>query len=135
MVIPFLSSLPIFAFARIWLVTGFPYMLDALGFNLAVTIFSPVLFLVAIIVFFPLSVLLGGWDDYQLFTFQEAVKLSGPSKIIFIPLLKVLKKCAEIGRKWGTHGRFPIPYKKAHIEISELMELKRATKLQDFESA
>jgi len=134
-IIPFISTLPIFLFARIWLITGFPPIQKALGFNLAVSLSTPVLFLVATFMYFPLTVLLGGWDDYQLFTFQEAVKLSGPSKIIFIPLFKLLKKCAEFGRKIGTHGRFPIPFEKAHKEILELMELKRATKLKEFESA
>jgi len=38
MVIPFICALPALLFARVWLVTVFPYMMAALGFNLSSTL-------------------------------------------------------------------------------------------------
>jgi hypothetical protein len=127
-VIPIISSLPIFGFSQFWFELVMPSLIDALTFNFALVVSAFVLFIAVIFTYFPLTVLLGGWDDYQLFTFKEAVKLSGPSKLIFKPVLKLITRIARFGKKKGIHGRFSIPYKEAHEEIIELMELKRKTK-------
>jgi hypothetical protein len=128
-VVPFFASLPVLGFAQLWLITFFPPMMAAVGFNVAVALSFPILFLALIFSYFPLSVLLGGWDEYQIHTFEQAVKISGPSKILFVPVLKIIKKCAKLASKIGVHGKFSIPYKQAHIEIVELMELKRETEI------
>ncbi|MHA1522234.1 MAG: hypothetical protein ACTSRK_18830 [Promethearchaeota archaeon] len=130
MVIPVISCLPIFGFSKFWFELVMPGLIEALTFNIALVVSAFCLFIILIFSYFPLTVLLGGWDDYQLFTFREAVKLSGPSKIIFGPVLKLMIKIADFGRKKGVHGRFPIPYKEAHQEIIELMELKQKTKIK-----
>jgi hypothetical protein len=52
------------------------------------------------------------------------VDLSGPSKFLFVPVLKRIKISVKIGRKLGLHGKFAIPHETAHRQILELMEIK-----------
>jgi len=81
-------------------------------------------FFVIIFTYFPLTVMLGGWDDYEMFIFDKAIALSGPSKPVFRPLYKIMMKCVKWAKRIGTHGKFPIPYEKAHQQVHELMEIK-----------
>lgn len=127
-VIPAICALPALIFANFWFYTGFPPMLDTMGFVLATVLLFPLYFVVLVFTYFPLTVLVGGWDDYQLYTFKKAVDLSGPSKFIFKHVYRLLVKCAIYARKKGYHGRFAIPHEEAHKEIVELMELKKKTK-------
>jgi len=71
-----------------------------------------------------LTILLGGWDDYQMFMFGKAVDLSGPSKPFFKPLYKFMQKCVSLAKRLGTHGKFPIPHEKAHQQATEIMRMK-----------
>jgi hypothetical protein len=73
--------------------------------------------------------IVGGWDDYMLFTFKKAIDLSGPSKPIFLMLYKVMVRFKNASKKLGTWDRkgWSIPHEEAHREIMELMEIKRAS--------
>nr|MDO8116926.1 hypothetical protein [Candidatus Sigynarchaeota archaeon] len=82
-----------------------------------------VLFVIPFLMFFLYS-LAGGWDDYGLSIFKDAVELSGPSKFLVRKLYLV---CV-----WGhdhspLKNKFPIHHEAAAQEITELDELKRKT--------
>jgi hypothetical protein len=125
MIIPLICSLPAIVFARVFFYTGFPLLIGWVGFNVATVICYTLFFLILLFSYFPLTVLLGGWDDYQFFIFSKAVDLSGPSKFLFKPLYKMMVRCVAWGKKIGTHGKFPIPFEVAHKQIEELMAQKR----------
>ena len=65
----------------------------------------------------------GGWDDYGLKIFKDAVDLSGPSKFLISRLYKV---CAFGHKISPLKNKFPIPHKAAEKEIAELNKLKKA---------
>lgn len=107
-----------------------PILDGAIGdHTLAVQIAAVVTALGAILIvpniYFPLTGVLGGWDDYQLGQFKKAVKLSGPSKFLFKWFFNLINRGVRLGRKIGLHGRFDIPCDGAIKEINELMEIKR----------
>jgi hypothetical protein len=130
-IIPLISALPAIFLARIWLTTGFPPMMEALTFIGAVVVSFILYFVILLATYVPLTILLGAWDEYQFFTFSQAVKISGPSKPIFSPLLKLMKKVRKAAIKIGTFGKFPIPFEEAHKQIEELMVIKREMATND----
>ncbi|MBN2151231.1 MAG: hypothetical protein JW839_07300, partial [Candidatus Lokiarchaeota archaeon] len=62
-----------------------------------------------------------GWDDHTIGVFKEAVEISGPSKFIFKPILKVT---LFLGLRSKLHGKFPIPHEEALKEAGELMQVR-----------
>ncbi|MFX0101599.1 MAG: hypothetical protein ACFFCS_18635 [Candidatus Hodarchaeota archaeon] len=84
-------------------------------------------------IYFPLTSVLGGWDDYQLSQFKKAVKLSGPSKFLFKWFYNLINRGVKLGRKIGLHNRFRIPHEDAMREIEELMEIKRKNLMKTFD--
>ncbi|MFX0100476.1 MAG: hypothetical protein ACFFCS_12960, partial [Candidatus Hodarchaeota archaeon] len=135
--IPIISTLPAIALAQLFYNFGFFPALNWIASLLGVSPDSQVallttlvpmifvFFLFVIYTFFPLMAMLGGFDDYSLFVFKKAVAISGPSKPIFKRILKMMNRGVKIARKLKLHGRWPIPYKEAHVEIRELLEIKR----------
>ncbi len=130
-VIPFLSSLPAMALAQVFYHTGFFPLVDAIGLLPTLVIAIAIFFIFIVYTYFPLNALLGGFDDYQLFIFSKAVNLSGPSKPIFKGVLRLINNSVKIARKLKLHGRFPIPYEAANLEVRELLELKRKERLEN----
>jgi len=63
----------------------------------------------------------GGWDDYGLNVFYEAVKISGPSRIFFVPIAKMSALLIKIS---PLHNKFPIPHEDAERERFELMIIR-----------
>jgi hypothetical protein len=130
-IIPIVSALPIIPVALLWINYLFYPMVDSIGLMPAICISILSIYLVQfIILFIPITGILGAWDDYSFFVFKKAVQLSGPSKPFFAIVLKSLQVGIRIGKKIGLHGRFAIPYKQAHQEIYELMKLKAEGKLE-----
>ncbi|MBD3187268.1 hypothetical protein GF325_10595 [Candidatus Bathyarchaeota archaeon] len=126
---PFISALPVVGLTQAFYNVGFVPLITTVGFEIAITI-SILLALVALtMVYFPLNVLVGGWDDYMLHVFRKAVKLSGPSWPIFFGVYKIMEKTKILAQKIGTWDRdgWTIPHEKAHEQIIELMDLKRKT--------
>ncbi|MFX0102698.1 MAG: hypothetical protein ACFFCS_24235 [Candidatus Hodarchaeota archaeon] len=74
------------------------------------------LFTFPILIFF-LYGLYGGWDDYQLLQFKNAMLISGPSKG-FVKILYKTTKWAHEHSKLAN--KFPIPHEKAEKEAMEL---------------
>lgn len=124
-VIPFLSALPAVILAQTVYYTIFWPVVDILGLLPTLVICIAVYFIFIVYTYFPMNAILGGLDDYQLFTFSKAVDLAGPSKFIFKGVLKLMNGSVKIARKFKLHGRFPIPYKEAHKEMGELLAIKR----------
>lgn len=79
------------------------------------------LFLMPIVIFFFYS-LFGGWDDFGLQIFKDAMDISGPSKKFVYLLYKV---CEWGHRHSPLKNRFPIPHEDAERELEELNTLKR----------
>lgn len=60
----------------------------------------------------------GGWDDHTLAVFKEAIYISGPSKVLFIPVYKLT---AALVKRSPFHNRFRMDYQDAEREMKELM--------------
>ena len=69
-------------------------------------------------IFFPLYTAFGGWDDYSINIMSEAIKISGPSKILFKPV----DKANRLLIKSPLHNTHPIRWKEADKEASDLMK-------------
>jgi hypothetical protein len=126
-IIPLIASLPNIGMAQFWYYTVFFPMKAAIGLETTLVLSIALFFIVIIFTYFPLVAIMGGLDDYQLFTFRKAVALSGPSKPLFKAVEWLVLKGVIISKKLGWHARYPIPYEEAHREIKELMEIKRAS--------
>jgi len=79
-----------------------------------------IMFAFPIIIFFVLG-LLGGWDDYQLKEFRNAMQISGPSKS-FVKILYKVTHWSHTHSKLGN--KFPIKHEKADKEALELTIIK-----------
>ncbi|MHA1682865.1 MAG: hypothetical protein ACTSUE_18145 [Promethearchaeota archaeon] len=124
---PTLSALPVFGITQLWYYTGFPVMVNAIGPEVTIGVSMFILFIILIFIYFPLNVLIGGWDDYMFHVFKKAIDLSGPSKPIFMTLLRVMAPFKKTAQKLGSwnNPKWTIPFKEAHEEIRELMDIKR----------
>ncbi|MFX0103626.1 MAG: hypothetical protein ACFFCS_28955 [Candidatus Hodarchaeota archaeon] len=124
---PFIAAIPLIAFTSFWYYTGFPWLKNAIGIEFTIVLSLILLLFTLLLVYFPLNVLLPGWDDYMFFVFKKAVKLSGPSKPFFALILNIMIKFRNASIKLGTWNRksWVIPHEEAHKEIIELMEIKK----------
>ena len=73
-------------------------------------------------VYFPLTGLMGGWDETNLEEFRKVSVMSGPSKIIVIPIYKLINFFCQ---KSPLHGRFAMPVAGVVQEAQELLLEKR----------
>ena len=73
----------------------------------------------AMFIFFPLYCAFGGYDTNTMEIFDEAVKISGPSRFLFRPINWASHLFEKIS---PLHNRFPIPYNDALREADELMK-------------
>jgi O-antigen/teichoic acid export membrane protein len=88
------------------------------------------LILIMILVFgfyFPFTALLGGWDDNSLRDLSLAVKMSGISRILVLPMTKLIFKIAP---KSSLHNRFKYDEHEAFQEIQELMEIREQNRIR-----
>lgn len=74
-------------------------------------------------VYGPLTVFFGSWDTFSMDTMRRAVKISGPSKILTIPMFKLLEWTVKIS---PFHNRFAQDATEATQEARELMEMKNS---------
>lgn len=126
LVIPLLAALPILIVSPICYYLIFIPLLEVAGIivativGLLVMVFGGVL-----LTYFPLTGVLGWWSDYELFNFEKAMSLSGPSKPIFRIAYKLIIGGVNIGKKLGLHGKYSIDHEVAIRQIGELLEMKR----------
>ena len=74
-----------------------------------------------VFVYTPLTVFFGGWDEESLATMKRAVKISGPSKFLTVPMYKILELMVKIS---PLHNKFVFDATEAIKEARELMEIK-----------
>jgi hypothetical protein len=124
---PIIASLPVLALTQAWYYIGFLPLLEILGDIITIIISLLLALVVLIFVYFPLNVLVGGWDDYMFHVFKKAVDISGPSKPIFGMVYQLMVACKKLAIKMGRWDRpgWTIPHEKAHEQIIELMAQKR----------
>jgi hypothetical protein len=111
---------------NLWVVYIFPVLTNAFGggetgmiIAAIITVLFAILF--GLFFFFPMYGVFGGWDDHTIGVFKEAVEISGPSKFLFNPILKVT---LFLGLRSKLHGKFPIPHEEAVKEAAELMQMR-----------
>ncbi len=91
-VAPIAPALIIGCLGFLWTKFAYPFISD-----LTTPLISGIITLVFAIIgcmlfiFFPLYAYFGGWDEHTLVVFQEACEISGPSRIIFAPILRISK--------------------------------------------
>jgi hypothetical protein len=63
-------------------------------FGLIIALFPTVIFFIvsAMFVYFPLTAILGGWDEGNIESFKKVVKMSGPSTFLVRPMFKLVQK-------------------------------------------
>ncbi|NMC08029.1 MAG: hypothetical protein GYA24_22685 [Candidatus Lokiarchaeota archaeon] len=91
------------------------------NFIVALVIGVLVLAVLVFMFYFPLTVLLGGWDDNSIRDFKKAVTMSGPSKMIVGPIAKTILKTIPRSR---LHNRFKYDESAAFAELKELVALR-----------
>lgn len=91
--------------------------------NIFVAIFAalPVLILGMIFIYFPLSSLMGGWDDINLDEFRKSAAMSGPSKFLVVPLYRLVN---FFSKKSKLHNRFAMESDVVLRQAQELFEIK-----------
>lgn len=82
------------------------------------------IFVMGVLVFtfyFPLTVLLGGWDENSVRDFKKVVHMSGPSKFIVAPIARLVFKTVPRAK---LHNRFKFDDTAAIQELRELVVLR-----------
>lgn len=93
---------------------------------LALVISLVVLFLLVIVLYFPLTVYLGGWDENSLRDFNLANRMAGPSRFIVLPIAKMVNAAAK---KAQWHNKFKYDETEAFQELKELVDLREKNKV------
>jgi hypothetical protein len=89
-------------------------------------VFAVILMVLLVLGFyFPLTMLLGGWDDNSIRDLRAAVKMCGPSRLIVVPMTKLLFKAMPHSK---LHNRFKFPEAEAVQEIEELIAIRDANR-------
>jgi O-antigen/teichoic acid export membrane protein len=118
---PFVASLITFLIAsalnRIIVIP----LIEHYNFIVGIIPFALILLGTALYLYFPLTVFFGGWDDKSVETFRRVVGISGPSKFLVYPMLKLVELFVRFSL---LHNRFSIPTADAEREADELLQLK-----------
>ncbi len=103
----------------IWGAYVYPPLALAIGAIPAVIITVTFAFAVGLIFnFCILYGVFGGWDKHTLAVFKEAVYISGPSRLLFIPVYKLTAALVKYSK---FHDKFPMDHEDAEREMVELM--------------
>jgi hypothetical protein len=91
-------------------------LIPVAGFFVAVIV-TVFLAIEGFLMYFGLTALLGGWDDDMINEFEQAARMSDPSKFMTMPLFWITRACA---RRSKLHGRYSISSASALQEALEL---------------
>jgi hypothetical protein len=123
-VVPMISTFSIFLVGYIFVELTFMPMVTNWGMYAAIIITILTILLTGpFFIYFPITGLLGGWDDGSLRVLERAVKISGGGKILAALMLKMLRITT---RKSKLHNRFMIDETIPLKEARELMELRNS---------
>lgn len=73
------------------------------------------------LIYFPLTALMGGWDDGSIAILETASKISGGGRFFAVPFYKIIKFFAS---KSKLHNKFGVDETKPLDEVKELMTIK-----------
>lgn len=125
---PLICSVFVFGVGQLWKVTIFDPLILVIGVlpSAAITLVFG-LILIPLVVYLPLTGIMGCWDDFGMKTFKKAIDLSGPSK----KLVNLFYKSTSFGVKHSKiHNKFKIPWETAVKQIDELMEIKKNVEME-----
>ncbi|MFX0102136.1 MAG: hypothetical protein ACFFCS_21400 [Candidatus Hodarchaeota archaeon] len=97
------------------------WTLMEINFYLALGLAVVVLFILVFGLYFPITIILGGWDDNSVRDFVKAVKMAGPSKFLVVGLKK---NVLAVAKKAKLHNKFKIDDEAAYRELVELVALR-----------
>ncbi|MHA1370798.1 MAG: hypothetical protein ACTSRA_13940 [Promethearchaeota archaeon] len=80
---------------------------------------------IMIFCYFPLTMILGGWDRVNLEEFRKTAQMSGPSKLIVQPLYRMLKSASQ---KSPLHDKFGMKMEEVIQDALDLLEIKRTNR-------
>ena len=83
--------------------------------------------LIGFFIYFPLTAVLGGWDEGHYSDFAKCVKMAGPSKFIVVSIFKAVK---YFGKKSPLNNKFIYDRTEAEQEARELLLLKQSGQMQ-----
>jgi hypothetical protein len=95
------------------------------GFLIAAVGSIPFLAVILLLVYFPLTGFLGGWDKVNLEEFRKAAYMSGPSKWIIVPIFKMVNWCCQHS---PLHDKFGMPTAQVIQDAKDLLLIKRANR-------
>jgi hypothetical protein len=91
------------------------------GFLIAAIPLIIIMIVVALVGYYPVTALLGGWDTGSIEEFEKVVKISGPSKGIVRPMFALIKKASKLS---PLHNKFRLDDEAAVRESQELDKTK-----------
>jgi hypothetical protein len=98
-------------------------LMPMIGFYPDLALVIILFILMLLVVYGPLTALLGGWDDENLEAFHKAAALSGPSKFIVWPLYRIVN---AVCKRSPLHNRFRMDSELAFKEAEELLAIKKS---------
>lgn len=122
-----IASVVTFALCFLVKLLVFDTLYPLVGFIVAAIPSIVFMFLVLLFGYFPLTALLGGWDDVNLAEFRKAVVMAGPSKILVAPVYLIVEWAC---RRSKYHGRFAMDVGGVIQDAIELLEIKRVKREQ-----
>lgn len=125
-VAPILATGVLYGFFMLLKILFFDRMFEV-NFWLTVALGLVAIFALVLIGYFPLTVLLGGWDENSISDMRKAVKMSGASKLVVVPITGMVFKTAK---KAKLHNKFKYDETEAFKELRRIMD-KRNTNRED----
>jgi len=80
-----------------------------------------IILVLVLCLYFPLTILLGGWDDNSIRDLKAAVKMSGPSKVLTKPMIWFIFKVLPYSK---LHNKHKFDESEAVRQIRELIQLR-----------
>jgi hypothetical protein len=80
------------------------------------------IFILVFVLYFPLTVLLGGWDDNSVEDFKKVVTMAGPSRFIISPMSKIILKIIPHSK---LHNKFKYDEREAFEELEDLIKIRQ----------
>ncbi len=130
-VAPVLTAIPLFLITRIpvalfnRVVQTSDNMILAIGILAATLLIA--LFTFPMLIVYPFSALVGGWDDDGLEAFRLAAQICGPSSFLVKPMVKLTIWAHNLS---PMKNKFPIDFSKAKPEAEELSKKRIEIYLQ-----